>query len=262
MTWFVEVGEGLRAQHDAMAEEDKQRAIRSTEEVVRREEAEKRERALKEARDQWAKERQELFVEAHQNQLRAIAKHTSILEEKLRREFVSKTKEIAADNKRQLEHTVERTWLEAGIIRDQAVLLARSEEREKAVQEAERVREVVSEEKAMERQQALLEKEQALLLQQTQLEEERERALEEQRQELTAEMQSKLAALREECDQRYGEMERKFQQQVAETEVVRQELLRMAEEKADWESRHARLKQEFADFIDKVPGFRAEFVLQ
>lgn len=262
MICFVEVGEGLRAQHDAVAEENKQRAIRSTEEVVRREEAEKREGALKEARERWAKERQELFVEAHQNQLRAIAKHTSILEEKLRSEFATKMKEVATGNKKRLEHTVEKTWLEAGDIRDEAVLQARAEEREKAVREAERVRETVSEEKAIERQQALLEKDQALMLQQTKLEEEKERALEKQRQELTAEMQSKLTALREECDQKFGEMEKTFKQQVAETELVRQELLRMAEQKADWESRHARLKQEFADFIDKVPGFRAEFVLQ
>lgn len=262
MICFVEVGEGLRAQHDAVAEENKQRAIRSTEEVVRREEAEKKEGALKEARERWAKERQELFVEAHQNQLRAIAKHTSILEEKLRSEFATKMKEVATGNKKRLEHTVEKTWLEAGDIRDEAVLQARAEEREKAVREAERVRETVSEEKAIERQQALLEKDQAPMLQQTKLEEEKERALEKQRQELTAEMQSKLAALREECDQKFGEMEKTFKQQVAETELVRQELLRMTEQKADWESRHARLKQEFADFIDKVPGFRAEFVLQ
>lgn len=51
------VGEGLRARHEAEAEESKQRAIRSTEEVVRREETEKREKALEEAGGQWERER-------------------------------------------------------------------------------------------------------------------------------------------------------------------------------------------------------------
>lgn len=256
------MGEGLRTQYESMAEENRQRAIRSTEEVVRREETEKRERALEEARELWAKERQRLFVEAHQNQLRAITKHTGILEEKLRGEFASKMKEIAEENRRQLEHRVEKTWREAGAIQDEAVQQARLEERERAVQEAERVREVVTEEKLIERQQALLEKDQALNIQRVRLEEDKERALDEQHRELTAVMQSKLAALKEECDQRYAELQKKYTQQVAETELVEQELQRMAEQKADWKGKHARLKQEFADFIDKVPGFKAEFLLQ
>lgn len=208
------------------------------------------------------RERQQLFVEAHQNQLKAIAKHTTILEEKLRSEFAMKTKKLAAENKRQLEHTVERTWVEAGAVRDEAVQQARSEERERALLEAEQMEQVVAEEKMAERKQALLEKDKALESLRVKLEEEKEEALEEQRLELTVELQSKLTALKEECDRKYAELEEKYECQVAETEMVRQELMRTTEQKREWEHKHARLREEFSDFIDKVPGFGADFVLQ
>ena len=229
---------------------------------MRREEAEKREKALQEATEHWEKERQLLFVEAHQSQLRAIAKHTGILEEKLRSEFAAKMKKKAAENKSQLEYTVEKTWKEAGTVQDKAVLQARSEERERARQEAERVRRRVAEEKMADREQALLEKERALESQRVKLEEEKQRALEEQEGELTVELESQLKALKAECDQRYAELREKYESQVAATELVQQELEKEAAVRAEWEDRYERLRQEFADFIDKVPGFRAEFVLQ
>ena len=258
----ADVGEGLRARQEAAAEESRQRAIRSTEEVVRREEAEKREKALREAAGRWDKERQQLFVEAHQSQLRAVAKHTGILEEKLRSEFAAKMTRKAAENKTQLEYTVEQTWMEAGTVQDRAVLQARAEERERARQEAERVRGIVAQEKVAERERALLEKDRALESQRVKMEKEKQRALEEKERELTVELQSQLTALRAECDQRYAELQEKYECQVSATELVQQELERETALRAEWEGRHERLRKEFADFIDKVPGFRAEFVLQ
>ena len=256
------MGEGLRERHAAEAEADRQRAIRSTEEVVRREEAERREKAVEAAREQWARERQQLFVDAHQTQLRAIAKHCGILEAKLRDEFATKLKKVAAEDEKQLKDKVEITWVEAGAIRDAEVQQAKAEERERAEREAERVRGMVAEEKMAERERALLEKDQALYSQQATLEEERDRALEKQRQELTAEFQGKLTVMKEECDKEYSTLQEKYDSQVAETEKSQQELLAMAEQKREWEQKHAQLKREFSDFIDKVPGFKAEFVLK
>ena len=260
--WLADVGEGLRAQYEAEAEEHRQRSIRSTEEVVTREETGKREEALKQAREEWDRERQQLFVEAHQNQLRAIAKHTAILEEKLRSEFASKMKQTVAEGEKRLREAVERTWLEARAVQDKAVQQARSEERERARLEAERVRGVVAEEKAAEQEQAQLDKDRALDSQRARLEEEKERALQEQRQELGADMQLKLVAQQEDCDLRHAALQAKYKQQMTVTEEVRQDLMNMTELKAEWEERHARLRKEFADFIDKVPGFRAEYILQ
>lgn len=83
----VGVGEDLRLQYEAAAEDSKQKAIRCTEEVVRREEEERRQQTLVAARKEWQLERQELFREAHESQLRAIARQNGILEKKLRQEF-------------------------------------------------------------------------------------------------------------------------------------------------------------------------------
>lgn len=256
------MGEGLRAQSEADAEERRQRSIRSTEEVVRREETAKREAALEQAREVWERERQQLFVEAHQNQLRAIAKHAGSLEEKLRGEFAAKTKQMAFESENNLREAVEKTWEEARRVEETAVQRARVEERERARVEAERMRGVVAEERAMEQEEALLDKRQALESLDARLEEEKERALEEQQQLLTTDMEQKLAAQQRECEMRYAELQSRHDHQVAVTEQVREELDKMTELKAEWEESHARLRKEFADFIDKVPGFRAEYMLQ
>ena len=85
------MGEDLRQQYEVAAEESRQKAIRCTEEVVRREEEERRQQALAAARKEWQLERQQLFKEAHESQLRAIARQNSILEEKRRQEFADAT---------------------------------------------------------------------------------------------------------------------------------------------------------------------------
>lgn len=256
------MGEGLREQCEAEAEDRKQRAIRCTEEVVRREEEEKRERALEAAKEEWARERQQLFVEAHQSQLRAIARHNAILEERLRKEFADKLKEVAEEKRRHLVETVERTWSEANGIREAAVQEAREEEREKAADEARRVRGIVEEEKRAAREQALQELSQALESQQTKMEEEKERALEEQRSQLTTEFEARLREVRTECDEKYRALQEEYGSQLAAGRRLEEELQRVTDERKEWEEKHARLRAEFSDFIDKVPGFRGEFLLK
>ena len=256
------VGEGLRERREAEAEDSKQRAIRCTEEVVRREEEEKRERALEAAKEEWARERQQLFVEAHQSQLRAIARQSAILEERLRKEFADKLKEVAEEKRRHLVETVERTWSEADGIREVAVQAAREEERESAADEARRVREIVEEEKRAARERALQELSQALASQQTKMVEEKERALEEQRSSLSTEFEARLSRVRTECDAKYRALQEEHDSQLTAGRRLEEELQRVTDEKEEWEERHAQLRAEFSDFIDKVPGFRGEFLLK
>ena len=44
-------------------------------------------------------------------------------------------------------------------------------------------------------------------------------------------------------------------------QLAKGELQAMADLKAEWEQKHADVKQEFSDFIDQFPGFRGEFLL-
>lgn len=258
---LAEVGEGLRGQYEAETEEKRQRSIRSTEEVVRREETEKREKALQEAKEQWDKERQQLFVEAHQNQLRTIAKHAATLEEKLKTGFEAKMKEVTQQHKHELEYKIEKTWIEAEVVQKKMIQEARLEERAHAEQEAERVMMAVAAEKAAERRQAILEKEREMKIQQDTLGIEKEDALVKQKQDLEIEFQKQFISLREECNQRYEELKKEYETQVAKTGEVQEELVKMAELKTEWEEKYARLRMEFADFIDKVPGFKADYIL-
>ncbi|CAI7995172.1 hypothetical protein GBAR_LOCUS1643, partial [Geodia barretti] len=155
---ILEVGEGLRCMREAEVEQERQKAIRSTEEVVRREETQRRDRELEEARQQWKRERQQLFVEAHQSQLRAVAKHAASLEKELRREFADRTRKMVAEHEAALEAAVKSAWEEAGRAREAAVEEARLEEKGRAKADAERVMEEVAEERRAGKRRAELEK--------------------------------------------------------------------------------------------------------
>lgn len=248
--------------YDAEAEAHRQRSIRSTEEVVRREESRKREGDLEAARKEWVREKQQLYVEAYQNQLKAIAKHSEALEKKLRDEFSETLKEVATESKRRLEEAVKRTWSEADAICDAKVQQARLEEVEKAAREAEKMSEVVAKEKRVARELSLQEKDQALEMQQERLQRERDMAMEVQRSQLTDEFEIQLEKLRTEWETKYASLQEKYDSQVQATANVEEELGIMTKQRSEWEEKYTQIKVEFSDFIDKVPGFRAEFILK
>ena len=122
--------------------------------------------------------------------------------------------------------------------------------------------EEVAEERRAGKRRAELEKARELEVQFVQLREEREKALEEQRRELTEEMDRRLAVAGKECEEKCSILREQCEAEAAATRGVQEELVKMTELKTDWEERYTRLRAEFTDFIDKIPGFNAEYLLK
>ena len=256
------IGEALRQQYEELAEDKRQRTIRSVEEVVRRDEEAKTDKKLSLAKSDWLKERQQLFQEAHQNQLRAIARQNTILETKLRKEFAETLEKTAQEHREHLTREIASTWTQAEAVKREAVERAREEEREgarlEACQVADRVAEEMRENAAM----AEEEKQRALSEQHEQLMVEQSRALEVQRQELEERFQDKLSSVCEEYEQKLAEVDAQLEEQQAVCRELENKLGAMTELKENWETKYSNLRAEFSDFIDHVPGFRGEFVLK
>lgn len=240
----------------------KQKAIRCTEEVVRREETAERERALAAARDEWKKERQELFKEAHQSQLRAIAKHSAILEEKLRNEFAETLMRAQDENRQHLQAMVEATWREAEELKQKAVAEARKEERALAREEAERVAERVVQEKRAAAELAAKEKAHALEELRRHLGNVQESALQDQCRKLERTFEQKLSEESAQYEVKLAELQKQHEEQVAVCQRLEGELEGMTDLKDEWARKHRDLKAAFSDFIDQFPGFRGEFLLK
>lgn len=244
-----------------MVEEDKQKAIRCTEDVVRREETCRREHELNVARTEWKKERQQLFQEAHQNQLRAIARQNVIFEQKLRKEFAETLIEVQGQHREHVEEVIRQTWEEAEIIKQNAIDDTREEEREMARQEAKRVAECVAEEKSQDAELTAKEKAQALEDQRIHLGQLHSEALGEQKRQLEAEFDEKLGQVCDDYDARLSELQLNLQGQIAENQTLEKDLENMTNLKDEWEEKYMALKQGFSNFIDQFPGFRGEFLL-
>ena len=258
----TDIGETLRQEYEVKAEEDKQRAIRCTEEVVRREEAQLREQALAAAREEWKHERQQLFKDAHQSQLRAIAKQTAILEDKLRKEFSERLMKVDEANRQYLEKIVKETWEEAEEVKRKAILETRLEEQSLAREEAGRVAERVMEERGHDKEVAALEKAQALEDQKLRMEEMLEEALKEQQRDLELIFEGKLTEEHTQYKLKLSEVKQQYEEQIGVSEGFARDLADMTAAQNEWEKKHAALKLEFSDFIDQFPGFRGDFVLK
>lgn len=244
------------------AEDSRQRAIRCTQEVVEREESRKREEELSIAREEWKREKQQFFQDAHQNQLRAIARQTAILEEKLKKDFKDHLEQLEHKHGEDLERTVQETWGEAEVVKGRAVSKARSEEQHLADEKAKRVASRVCQEKKREREQAESDKASALQELTRHMQAECGERLAEQQRELDRQHTTRLTEISGEYKERLAELERRLGEEEAENERLRTDLHEMTESRDSWELRYKNLKMEFADFIDQFPGFRAEFILK
>ncbi len=258
---YTDIGEALRQQYEEGSEDKRQRTIRSVEEVVRREETAKADKKLTEANSEWLKERQALFQEAHQSQLRAIARQSSILETKLREEFAGTLKKLSQKHKETLARDIDNTWTEAEAVKQEAVETARQEEidiaRAEACEEATKVAETMQQHN----QQVVEDKQDALSEQMEALKLEECRALERQKEELEGHSKDKLANVCEEYECRLGEVGRELDEQRQRVEELETKLEAMSQLKDSWETKYENIRTEFSDFIDNVPGFRGEFVL-
>ena len=244
------------------AEDSKQRAIRSTKEVVEREQTQKWEEELERAREAWKTEKQQLFQEAHQNQLRAIARQTGILEDKLREEFQDRLTRIEEEHQDYMELTVQNTWEKAWGIREKAVADTRLEEQQLAAEEAMAVAKRVAQEKAEEKEQAEKEKINALESHTRYMEELQKKALREQQRELEDLHATKTKGITDTYEMRIAELSDQLSEEAADNQQLRTDLQEMTESRDNWEMQYRNLKMEFADFIDQFPGFRSEFILK
>ena len=258
---FTGIGENLRSDYEQAVEEDKQKAIRCTEEVVRREESVRRECELDKAKAEWKKERQQLFHEAHQSQLRAIARQNALLEQKLRKEFAETMIEMQAQHKEHVEEVTRQTWAEAEVVKQRAIEDTRTEEKELAREEARMVAERVAEEKTREAEQAAMEKAKALDDQNRHLGQLHNEALDEQKRKLELKSETKLGEVTEEYEVKLLELQTRLEEQVEVSQSLERDLAHMTISRNEWEEKYKAMKQEFSNFIDQFPGFRGEFVL-
>ena len=244
------------------AEEDKQKAIRCTKEVVEREQTQIREDELSKAREAWKIEKQQLFQEAHQNQLRAIARQTGLLEDRLRKEFQDRLTRIDEEHQEYVELKVHDTWEKARVIREKAIANARLEEQHFAAKEAMKTAERVAQEKKEEKDQAEREKARALEDHTRYMEELQRKALHQQQKELDEHSAAKMKDLTVKYETRVSELRQQLSEETGDNQQLRTDLQEMTESRDSWELQYRNLKMEFADFIDQFPGFRAEFILK
>ena len=222
----------------------------------------KREEALSRAKEEWVEEKQHIFQEAHQNQLRAIARQTAILEQSLRKEFQERIFQLKQESREHLERAVQDTWKEAGMREEEAVARARAHERHLAEEESIRVANRVAQEKKDLWKMAEEEKARALENHTKLMEDLQRQALAEQQRKLEQHHNANSKAMSEAYESRIAELTQQSEKQAAEIENLRLDLKETRESRDSWESKYTNLKLEFADFIDQFPGFRAEFILK
>lgn len=258
----VGIGGTLQQEVEKKAEINRQKSIRCTEEVVRREEAQKRETELTRAKEEWKREKQQFFIEAHHSQLRAIAKETDILEKTLRREFEEDLAKVRAECKNYVEITVQATLQEADKVREQAVIDARHEEQYLAQQEAWGVAEEVSENKRREKEEADEEKCKALADLTEHMNVVCLNALAEKQRDMEEEFAVRMSEIQRKNEDHVSNLEEQLREVLANNSTLTSKLQETTESRDIWKGKHEDLKIEFSDFIDQFPGFRGEFILK
>ena len=262
MCYVLEIGEDVRAHYENLAECEKQRAIRSTEEVVRREERQKYENLLDAMVAEAQAEREHLLQEAAREKQETILYETASLENRLKLKYNSDLANLQHENELNLQATIKSTWEQADKVKQKAIQRAREEEQLMAAEAAERAT-----------QEALLEKERAL----AEAEKEKEEALHEQKEHLQEQHASELQQLEKELSDLYNtKLDRVcatydsdllassllLKEKEEELKKLKYKLEEMKEQRQMWELKYDNLKVEFSDFIDQVPGFKADFVLK
>lgn len=229
---------------------------------MEREQTQIRQDELARAREEWNLEKQRLFQEAHHNQLRAIARQTGILEDRLRKEFQERLTRVEQEHEEYMELTVRKTWEEARVVREKAVADARHEEQQSAAEEAVQVAARVAQEKKEEKEQAEREKMKALEEHTQYMEELQRKALGQQQRELDKHYAEKIKDLTDKYESMLAQLRQQLNDEVTDNQQLMTDLEEMTKSRNSWEMQYRNLKIEFADFIDQFPGFRAEFILK
>ena len=229
---------------------------------MRREEALRLEKELTKAREEWKKERQQIYLEAHHSQLRAIAKETAILEKQLRKEFKEKLAKVRYECKQELDGIVEQTWKEANRVKEKAVADARCEEQALALQEAEQVAQHVQEERRREREEAEREKTRALVDLTETMNAAQQAALVEKEQEMEEVFAKRLHQIQNQHDDELEKVQTELKEMLIANGSLESRLEETTSSRDTWKEKHESVRREFSDFIDHCPGFRGDFILK
>lgn len=230
--------------------------------MVEREESQRKEEELSRAREEWEREKQKLYQEAHQNQLRAIARQTAIVEQKLKKEFRETLAQREIESREDLARTLRSTWEEAERSKESAMAEARHDEQHLAGEEAKRVARRVAQEKREERRQADREKARALEEHTKYMEGIHRQALAEQHEELERHYAARMKEMSDTYESRLSKVKEQLSEREGETLRLGTELQEATESRDRWELSYKNLRLEFSDFIDQFPGFSAEFILK
>ena len=259
--YHVGVGEAIRKEYDQAAEDEKQRSIRCTEEVVRREERARHEQELAAARDDWSIERTRLLQEAQSQQQDAVSREKVLLESSLREEFACALERVMKSHKEDVKQAVRETWREANEVKEQAVAMARREEKRLSLSEASKVVEQVARDRKTAAMKAEQTKKQALIDQEEQLLRWHEEEQDKLRNKMENAFEDKMNSTIKDHRNQLATVQQMLQEERARAEVLTEELRAMTAQRDTWAQQHRDLRDEFASFIDQFPGFKAEFIL-
>ena len=258
----LNVGEEIHEKQLAWIENEKRRAVKATEEVVKREEGAKHREILESERQKFAEEKQQLLVECQLKKEKAISNALEDLREELKLVEEQNVAVAREEEKARFEVVLEeakRLWKNE---EELAVQLAKEEERETArlvAEEQTTVVELLRKEDSLkaenEKLQALKELKDNLMSLHS---EEVSRVIAEERQKASLELREQQSQHEEEVTKLngtiwLGEKESKELRAALEEEVQAKQKLQ-----EDYDN----LKKEFADFVNLVPGFRDEFVIK
>lgn len=232
------------------------------EEVTRREETQKWEQALAAAREQWKQERKQLFQDAHQDQVRAIATERALLEEKLRKEFADTCVQLKASNEEHLQESIRLAWEEADKIREEATQEARKQEQATAKNNAEDTAHRVAKEKIQAKENAERDQMQALNEERVRLDEKYKKAMSDMKMALEQQFATRLDQVRSDYELKLNELQTTIDEQTAIRTQLERDLAATVELQNETKVKYEALRTEFSNFIDHVPGFRGEFILK
>ena len=256
------IGDALKRKCDEQVEERVHRAVLCAEEVTRREESQRWEQALAAAREEWRQERQQLFHDAHQGQMRAIAKQSAVLEEKLRKEFVETCAQLSDSHEELLQKSIRLAWEEADKIKEDAIQEARKQEQTIARKNAEEHAQTIAKQQRQAKELAERDKKQALDEERVRLNEVHIKAVCDMKIELEQQFAIRMDHMRSDYEAKLNEVQATLEEQIAIKTRLERDLAVMEELRNETERKYEALKTEFSNFIDHVPGFRGEFILK
>ena len=258
----LDIGEKIHEKQLVWIENEKRRAVKATEEVVKREEEDKYRKHLEKEREKFEQEKQQLLHDCKVEQDKALAKAIEELTIELKRIEEQRISEVREEDRANFDLELEEVRRLCENDKEVAVQLAREEEREIARVQAEEQEVIVA--SLREQDSAKAETDKQLALKEL---EEKLRGLhgEEVSRVISEEREKAAAQLRDHQDQ-HTEMVTKLNGTIWLSEKANKELQATLEEEREARNQlqedYDNLKKEFADFVNHVPGFRDEFIIK